>query len=141
MFRILLNHFVNLKRVLNQMTKLKIRNCAAFCLVRKKVCNPPSSFSPNSPSTWTNIQADIDPNDLKEASPAVAPTDSNINTLDYWQQPIDDEVLTISDDVPYLRQSTQNFRFHHPVDAVVLKAISGISVKNPFKSTSARLSE
>ena len=60
-------------------------------------------------------------------------TDSNNNTLDYWQQPIDDKMLTISDDVPYLRQSTRNLRFHHPVDAVVLKATSGTIVKKSLQ--------
>ena len=90
-------------------------------------------FRPNSPSTSTNIQADVDLNDLEDASPAIAPADANNNTLDYWKQPIDEELLTIFDDVPYLRQSTQNLRFHHPVDAVVLKATSGIRVKKSLQ--------
>jgi hypothetical protein len=111
----------------------------------QKLCSmrtpPPPWVSPNSPLTSTNIPADIDSNDLEDASPAVAPTNSNNNTLDYWQQPIDDELLTISDEVPYLRQSIRNLRFHYPVDAVILKATSCITVKNPFKSTSARLSQ
>ena len=63
----------------------------------------------------------------------VQPTDSNNNTSDYWQQPIDDDLLTISEDIPYLRQSTRNLRFHHPVDAVALKATSGISVKKSLQ--------
>jgi len=79
------------------------------------------SFSPNSPSPLTNIQAAIDSNDLDNTSPAVIPTDSNNNESDYWQQPIDDDLLTISEDIPYLRQSTRNLRFHHPVQAVALK--------------------
>ena len=104
------------------MTKLKIKNCAAFPLVRKKkkekIGNPSNpSFPTNSHSPSTTTQADIDSDDLADASPAVAPTDFNNNTqLDYWQQPIDDDLLAISDDIPYLRQSTRNLRFHHPVD-------------------------
>ena len=31
--------------------------------------------------------------------------------------------------MPYLRQSTQNLRFHQPVEVVALKAMSGISVR------------
>ena len=57
-----------------------------------------------------------------------SPTNSDTNILDNWQQPIDDELLTISEDVPFFRQSPRNLRFH-PVDVVFLKATSGISLK------------
>ena len=58
-----------------------------------------------------NIWADKDSNDLENDYQAIVPTDSDDNKFDHWQQPIEDELLAMSDDVPYLRQTTRNLRF------------------------------
>ena len=58
-----------------------------------------TSLSPNSPSSSTNIQATIDSTDLEDDNSTLSPTDSDDNKLDYWKQPIDDELLAIADDV------------------------------------------
>jgi hypothetical protein len=44
-----------------------------------------------------------------------------------------DNLLIVSEDVPYLRRSTRNLRFHQPIDATVLKATSGISVQRALQ--------
>jgi len=43
------------------------------------------------------------------------------------------KLLTLDDDVPYTRQSIRNLKFYEPIKAVLLKAPSGISVKNALQ--------
>ena len=42
-------------------------------------------------------------------------------------------LTTLPDDVPYLRHSIHNLRYHQPIDAKVLKATSGISVNQALQ--------
>ena len=54
--------------------------------------------------------------------------------------------LLFQTDIPYLRRSIRNLRYHEPVEAKVLKATSGISVKqaliiNEKKTTPAIMDE
>jgi hypothetical protein len=58
----------------------------------------------------------------------------------YWydindQEDVEDKNIleTLPDDVPYLRRSIRNLRYHQPIDAKVLKATSGISVKQALQ--------
>jgi len=44
-----------------------------------------------------------------------------------------DKLLPLDNDVPYTRQSIRNLKFHQPIEAVVLKASSGISVKKALQ--------
>ena len=40
---------------------------------------------------------------------------------------------TLPDNIPYLRRSIRNLRYHEPLNAKVLKATSGISVKQALQ--------
>jgi hypothetical protein len=58
----------------------------------------------------------------------------------YWydihdQEDVEDKntLETLPYDVPYLRLSIRNLRYHQPIDAKVLKATSGISVKQALQ--------
>ena len=69
-----------------------------------------------------SISPDKNANDLDDDYSSMAPTDSDDNTFDHWQQSSEDNQRPTSDEHPYLR-------FHQPVAAIVKKASAGISVK------------
>ena len=71
-------------------------------------------------------------------NPAEFPEVSTLEDIEdpYWydinnQEDVEDKntLITLPDDVPYLRRSIRNLRYHQPIDAKVLKATSGVSVK------------
>ena len=51
----------------------------------------------------------------------------NVEGQDETEQ--ENTLQTLPDDVPYLRRSIRNLRYHELLDAKVLKATSDISVK------------
>jgi hypothetical protein len=62
-------------------------------------------------------------NDLDDIEP-IYQYDNDHNTYSN-----EENLLTLPDDVPYLRRSIRQLRYHQPIDAVALKTSSGISVK------------
>jgi hypothetical protein len=91
----------------------------------------------------------------KNSNPACFSEPSSLQDIEdpYWYDPdTQDEdnntntLLTLPDDIPYLRRSIRNLRYHQPIDAKVLKTTSGISVKqalliNEKKTISAIMDE
>jgi hypothetical protein len=82
---------------------------------------------------------------IQQGESAIPPFSPNADTLSMPAQDIDDNqyeyeykssednLLTIADDVPYLRRSVRNLRYHQPVEVTALKAASGISVKRSLE--------
>jgi len=68
----------------------------------------------------------------------ISPEPSTLQEIEdtYWHNPDThdkenetNDLLTLPDDVPCLRRSIRNLRYHQPIDAKVLKTTSVISVK------------
>ena len=89
-----------------------------------------SSISPVA-EKGKNSETPISPSSLDDIDPT---TSDNIIEDPYWtEEPSNDNLLTLDENPPYMRQSIRNLRFHQPVDAVVLKATSGIGVKKALQ--------
>ena len=96
------NHLVHLNRVINQVVTLN-RNCAFPLKNEEFATSSQHSVCFYSPSSLIKIRAYNVCNDVVHHHQAIPSTDSDDNKYDNWQQPIEDELLDISDDVLYIR--------------------------------------